>query len=196
MYTIKEQDSWFYLEQDGRQLTTPGGKPVRTMFKELADRLVVDLEKYGEDPGDPVSLVAFHYAMIEFFLNTPREQSEAQYLIGFDPKWDWTMTCPSGNPEMMMAWMGLFGLGVQMEEAKRWVNTLTEMQLCAATVIGAYFESVSIPYLMATVLNDFDAKKLKKYVKAISKYYPIGSVEDATKALENFKFYFNVDKGK
>jgi len=192
MYTINEREGWYYLEKNGRQLTSLGGNRVRTMFKDLAERLVVDLEKYGESPSSPVSLVAFHYSMLDFFVDGNREDMERQIIIGFDRGWDWTLTCPSGNPDLMMEWMSLFGRGeTQIENGIAWVKTLTKMQLCAVTVIGAYFESVNIPYLVATLIS---AKELKKYVQQIQRFQIWVSVEDGTKALENFLFYFNVDE--
>ena len=57
--------------------------------------------------------------------------------------------------------------------------------------MAAYFESVNIPYLVATLIS---AKELKKYVQQIQRFQIWVSVEDGTKALENFLFYFNVDE--
>ena len=69
MYSISNCDEGYAIEKDSKALLTTMGHPVRTAFKPLADRLIKDLEKYGEDPSDPVSIVAFHYAMIDFFYN-------------------------------------------------------------------------------------------------------------------------------
>ena len=71
MYSISKSDcgEWYCIEKESKPLLTTMGHPVRTAFKSLADKLLTDLEKYGEDPSDPVSIVAFHYAMIDFFYN-------------------------------------------------------------------------------------------------------------------------------
>ena len=59
MYALKREGEWYVLCKNGVELLTPQNRSVKTKFKALADRLVLDLEKYGEDPGNPLSLVAF-----------------------------------------------------------------------------------------------------------------------------------------
>jgi len=196
MYTIKEQDGWYYLKKDGQQLHAPGGKVVKSMFKDLAERLAEDLEKYGEDPSDPVSLVAFHYAMTAFFLDNPRPMLEHSVEIGLSTDWDWTLANNPPDPHVWMAWVGLFGTPEsQIEKGKEWVKSLTMMQLCATTVVGRYFESVNIPYIVATEIVPRKLS-LKRFVQRIRKYNPYLDVDNCAKVLENFVFYFNVDKGE
>ena len=67
MYGLREQGDWYHIEEDGRHVRTPMGQPAKTKSRVLADGLVADLETFGDDPSNPESLVAFHYAMIDFF---------------------------------------------------------------------------------------------------------------------------------
>ena len=191
MYTIKKDDKWYKLEKDAKTLVTPMGQPVMTQFKTLANKLLSDLKKYGEDPSDPVSLVAFHYAMIDFFLDTPRTALVQSVAIGLTKQNDWTFNCPTAAPEMLMEWMGLFGTGSSnATPGKKWVSSLSLMKLCAVTVLGRALESVNIPFIIATKLSP---KDLPAYAKAINKYYPYVSSQEMTKYFKNFIFYFTLD---
>jgi hypothetical protein len=67
MYGFRKDGDWFFIDKKSKVLTTPMGQPVKTRNMALAERLVADLEKFGESPSDPVSIVAFHYAMLDFF---------------------------------------------------------------------------------------------------------------------------------
>jgi len=73
MYTISRDEESLLIEKDGQPLLTPMMHPVRTVFRPLADRLLEDLVAYGEDPSNPMSLVAFQYAMVDFFSVMPRK---------------------------------------------------------------------------------------------------------------------------
>ncbi|MFC1591236.1 hypothetical protein ACFL43_01800 [Thermodesulfobacteriota bacterium] len=193
MYKFKKDGDQYNLYKDNAPLTTPAGSPVATMYQPVAKRLVKDLEKYGEDPSNPISLVAFQYATIDFFMEMPREELEHSVAIGLEKDADWTFNCPTASPEPMMQWWGTFGkYSTQSENGKEWIPTLTLMQLCSVCIIGRALESVNIPFIVATIL---EKKHLAGFAKEINKYYPYVSVAELKKYFDNFLFYFNADGG-
>lgn len=192
MYGIRQDGDWYLIEKDSQPLLTPMGRPVKTIHKSLADRLISDLKKHGESPSDPVSIVAFHYAMIDFFSVMPRAELEKSVAIGLDPENDWTFNCPTAAPEHMIKWLNLFGTSSQnIERGKRWLSSLSLPQLCAVCVIGRALESVNIPFILATMLSSRD---IKKYAKEIHTYYPYVNINDLSTYFENFLFYFSLDE--
>jgi hypothetical protein len=193
VYTIRKDQDQYILEKSGKPLLTPRGESVRTTHQILADRLLADLRKHGEDPSDPVSLVAFHYPMIDFFNDAPRVGLEHSVAIGLDQENDWTFNCPTAAPEPMMKWMSFFGThSTRSEQGKKWLSTLSLMQLCAVCVVGRATESVNIPFTAA--MTQFSEKEIVAYAKIVNEYYPYLSTQDLTQILKNFLFYFNLDK--
>jgi hypothetical protein len=191
MYDIVRSSGSHLVVKDGAPLLTVMGRPVQTTHVPLARRLVKDLSTYGEDPTDPVSLVAFHYAMIDFFLVMPRAELEHLVAIGLDCENDWTFQCPTAAPEPMMDWMGLFGThSTRAEAGKKWLSSLTLTQLCAVCVLGRGLESVNIPFMLATMLAP---EEVSRFAKAINGYYPYVGVKNLTKFFRNFLFYYGLD---
>ena len=178
------------IEKDGQPLLTPMMRPVKTVFRPLADRLLEDLTAYGEDPSNPVSLVAFQYAMIDFFSVMPREELEHSIATGLDHENDWTFNCPTAAPEPLMHWTKLFGTHSENAgRGKEWLSSLTLIQLCAAYVIGRALRSVNISYIVAT----FNPHDVESYAKEVNGCCPFVKIEDMTKYFENYLFFFTLE---
>jgi len=191
MYSYKKDDGINKFYKKDQPLLTPMGSPVTTAYDALAKRLEEHLNKYGEDPRDPVSIVAFHYAMIDFFSVMPREKLEDNIRIGLSREQDWTFNCPTAAPEMMMNWFGLFGrFDDRVSEASEWLSTLSLLQLCAVCVIGKAMESVNIPFIVGRLKK----KHLKAFAKEVNKFYPYVPTNDLTKFFENLHFYYTVEQ--
>ncbi len=190
MYSLVREEDWHVVHTNGRVLTTPGGKPVKTKSAELADKLLSDLNEHGESPSDPISLVAFHYPMIDFFSCMPRAELEHSVAIGLERQNDWTFNCPSAAPEPVMKWMSLFGAtSAHADRAKLWLPTISLTQLCAVCVLGKAIESVNIPFIVATVLQ----KENRAYfADEIAKLYPYVRSDQVLAWIENFTFYYNL----
>lgn len=193
MYSFFEENKTFCITKRGNPLTTPQGLPVRTRFKALAEKLTEDLSKFGESPTDCQSIVAFHFAFLDFFLTTPRPALEQSILAGLDIDNDWTFNCPTATPEPMMRWFSVFGSHENSaREATSWVFSLTLEQLCATCVLGKAIKSVNIPYILAKKSSD---KNLPKLIKAINEYYPYYGKAKLKRYYENFLFYFHLENG-
>ena len=192
MYKSKKTDEWVIICKNDRELLTPRKRVVKTKYQARADRLILDLKKYGEDPTNPLSIVAFHYPMIDFFSDGSRGELERSISIGLDRGNDWTLECPSAEPNFWMRWLGVFGNGQQQsEEGKKWLSQISPMQLCAVCIIGKVLESVNIPFIVATKLKP---SALKSFSKEIVKHYPYVSAKDLAVYFDNYLFYFNVEK--
>lgn len=192
MYKIRKDGDWYCIEKNSQPLATPMGQPVKTQHKALAERLVAHLEEFGESPSNPVSIVAFHYAMIDMHSRLPRETLEADIANGFDIDLDWTFSCPSATPGPMMEWMSTFGTATTNAEAGReWASTLSRCQLCAACVLGAAMESVNIPFIVSAMR---DPQEIAEYAERVCRYYPYVGPEELARNFENFVFYYTLDE--
>ncbi len=190
MYKMVQEGDNFTVYKDDIMLRTPQGSQVCTKFEPLATKLLGDLMSYGEDPSDPISLVAFHYAMIDFFAIIPREELERNVALGLEQSNDWTFNCPSVAPETMMPWYSVFGTyDSNYKEAIEWLKTLTRMQLCAVCVIGRALESVNIPFIAAHLKK---ARDMKVLVDMIHRNYPYVGKKDLKKYLDNYMYYFRL----
>jgi hypothetical protein len=175
--------------RDGKALVTPGGKVVATSSPVLAKRLLADLRAHGESPMSPVSLVAFHYPLLDFFFDVPRERLQQSVLLGLEPNSDWTSRCPSAAPEAMMRWMALFGDSQLCDQAVDWVLGLNMRQLCAVTVLGRGVESVRVPFLIATKIN---RRHLRAYANEVADVCGFVSGQDLYRYFGNFLFYYGL----
>ena len=191
VYGYTESNNEFTIICNDKPVKSPNGNIVITKNMTLAEKLVSDLETYGNDPSNPGSIVAFHYPFIDFFSVNPREELEFNVSSGLDMYNDWTLICPSAEPGYFMAWMNLFGNGTeQSEKGKAWLKQLSLKQLCAVCVLGRVIESVNIPYIVATELP---ANEIHSFVQKISAIYQYVSAEELTLYIKNYLFYFNLD---
>ncbi|NCC04609.1 MAG: hypothetical protein EOM37_11350 [Proteobacteria bacterium] len=188
---MKEGD-YYYIFKNSKKINTPMGQIVKTKFQSLADKLVNDLITFGESPTDPVSIVAFHFAMIDFFSTMPRAELEQSVAVGLDRENDWTFNCPSAEPEFKMKWMGIFGTSTSnAKNGRDWLSSLSLIQLCAVCVTGRALESVNIPFI---ITNYISHDNIKVFAREIVERYPFIKIEELIKIIENYMFYFSLEK--
>lgn len=187
-YKIIRQDAEFVITKDGSPVTTPAGRALATPSKELAERLVQHLCKFGEQPGDAISLVTFHFSYLDFFNTVPRPELERSIALGLDEDKDWTFTQRPVGTASDAKWVKLFGTHANNASAgKHWLSSLPLTQLCAVCVIGRYLESVNIPYILATQLS---FGQVPAFAKDVHDRYPYMSADSILVAFGNFLFYF------
>jgi hypothetical protein len=192
MYDFEKQRGSYVLRVDGEELHTPMGMPVFTGSRELAKKLCEDLERFGEKPSNPLSLVAFHYAMIDFFSDMPRAETEYSVVFGLNKENDWTFNCPTAEPHAQMEWMGLFGTySNNAEKGKEWLASLSLPQLCSVCIVGRAIESVNIPFIISTMLK---AEIIYDFAEAVVARYPYFSKDEMGRLFDNYLFYFNLDE--
>ena len=191
MYSFIKEDGNYHLMKKYKKIRTPMGQVVTTNFRSLAERLTTDLNTFGESPTDPVSIVAFHYALIDFFSMMPREELERSVAAGLERENDWTFNCPSAEPEYNMKWIGIFGTSTSSaSKAKEWLRSLSLIQMCAVCVIGRALESVNIPFI---ITNFISSNNINTFTKEIASRYHYVSLEELKRIIENYLFYFSIE---
>jgi len=190
LYSYKNVKNTYNICDNDELLLTPMGRTVESNSLELSKRLIEDLEEYGESPGNPESLVAFHYPMIDFFKTRKRENLQYSVEIGLSPEEDWTLQCSAPDPNIMMKWWDTFGRAErQIPKGRKWLDTLKLNQLCAVTVLGNVMKSVNIPFVLAT--KDVSAEE---YAKMVVECQPYLDEEIIVKYFKNFRYYYSLDK--
>lgn len=190
MYKINEEQGMYFLIDGDKELLTPMKHKVTTRSLELAERLSKDMNKYGCDPSNPISIVAFHYAMLDFFSILTREELEHSIAIGLSKDYDWTLDCGAPDPNAFMEWWSVFGnADSQISSGLKWIKSLNLNQLCAVCVIGRALESVNIPYILSTSLK---SSELKNFIAFIDRAYPYIGKKNLKKYFENYFFFFNL----
>lgn len=190
MYSFVNEANQYLIVKDGSLLTTPMGNTVKTKHGNLANRLAHHLNIFGEDPSNPVSIVAFHYAMIDFFSTMPRDELERSVALGLTIEHDWTFNRPA-SPDELMKMISLFGdTSEHISKGSKWLSDISRIQLCAVCVVGRYIESVNIPYIIVNILPK---SKLEDFSKEISMIYPYVEVSSLLRCFKNFIFYYSID---
>lgn len=192
MYSFKQDGDNYIFFKGENELLTPGGAAVTTNHQPLAVRLLEDLDKYGEEWTSALSMVTFHYQMIDIFSKSSRAQIEHLLLTAMDRNNDWTFDCPSKIPEIILEWVSIFGTHADnYAQTKEWFPTLNIMQLTAICVIESTLESVNIPFVVATKIQP---QNMPKFINQVYFQFPYGSREEIKQYLDNFLFYFNLEK--
>lgn len=77
-FSIEERAGGYYLLDNGKQVTTPGGAIVCTRSEELAHSLVESGNYTNGDYTSPTSLLCFHYSTLDFGLKWTDSEKEEQ----------------------------------------------------------------------------------------------------------------------
>lgn len=189
MFRYEKKSDAFIFYKGNECIKTWNGKDLKTRSQIVADELINDLEKFGADPTNPLSLAAYVYPMLDFFERIPKEESIHSIEIGLNSYNDWTLDCPTADPHNLMNWWGVFGKpDNQIEKGKEWLHKLELHQLCAVTIIGRSLESVNIPFLLDTI---YRGKNTDDFIKTIFKFYPYVSKRELKIYFEKFYLYFD-----
>ena len=102
---VDDQENEKYVIYDGdTTLKTPAGNTVTTLYKPLAERIVLDLTKFGYSFHSSSSILAWHFTMIDNFARMSHEQVEQLLQSSFLTQPDWTCIEAHGS-----AWQRAFG---------------------------------------------------------------------------------------
>ena len=200
--TDKNGNIYFeFYDSNGKILLTPGKTKVTTKYSQLADKLVMDLNEYGESPKDALSIVAFHYTMVEYFSKYTQKELIKILCDSFLLGTDWTSKCPTANPDAWMEWVSYFGNN--WEERKKAIIELfhekSNMELCAMCCLGNYYESINIPYILFILMNKngkISVKASNQLAKMIEVYYQYVSKKESIIVFNNFQLYTNLERMK
>ncbi|WP_242333351.1 hypothetical protein [Anaeromyxobacter sp. SG66] len=140
--SVARLDEWFVVVDGRTPVKTPGGTPVVSHHRELAEHMARDIAATGRDPTHRTNMFALQAGYLDFGLTVPRSDLEVPVIQMW--KSDIFVNRPA-DPELMMPLMALWGLErlgrAEFEEA---VHRLTLRQLMVLMQCGAQYQSSAI----------------------------------------------------
>ena len=186
MFAYEKDKDIFYIIKNSKRLYTPTKSLVYTSSQTLADNLIKDMKIYGEDPTDICSIIAFHYAYLDFYKNSTREVIESNIASGLDEKLDWTFY-QQDNQNNKVKVFGEFQ--EQRLKCLKWLSQISLHQLAAVCVVGRALESVNVAYLAMETYKGADIHTL---ISLVLKFYPYIDKKTLKTFFNNFFIYFNI----
>lgn len=187
---VRNDDCYFFIDENKEYATTPRGAVLKTCYLELAERIIKDLDIYGPDVFSAESILPWHYTMVENFSKMEHKQVENVLADSFINRYDWTYTTDVEGTE----WEEIWGVrGIREGEIMEWLSKITHMQMTAACCIGNAYHSINIAYILATIMETYDGnereikfKELADFVGENSEYY--ATIDD----FKTFELYYGI----
>lgn len=191
-YSYKAEGDRYIIYEDDHVLTTPAGNKVGTLYKHLADRIILDLERYGMNVRSASSILAWHFTMIDNFAPMGHERVEQIMGNSFLTHVDWTCRERYGA-----GWGKIFGdWGDRREYLEQWLSKATLMQMTAACCIGNAYESLNLALVLALILEKYEGEardeKLGEVAQLIADTYQFGSYDDIFNDFKTFELYYGI----
>jgi len=188
--------SYFFSDNRGSApdlIRTPGGTRVSTIYRQLADRLLLDLQAYGTDASAPASLLPWHYSLIDLFSRMEHEQVEAILESGFLSCSDWTLE----GGEVSALYPAFGTAPERIDEIRAWIRKCTPMQLTAAACIGNSYHSINLAFVLAHLMENYRDADLDSRFVALAQllaehnadYAP---AEKLLQDFQNFRLYYGI----
>ncbi|MCQ2512434.1 MAG: hypothetical protein MJ092_03505 [Lachnospiraceae bacterium] len=195
IYSVGDGDDTQYFlvtKKDGKlaHVNSPKGEWVRTQYKQLADRILEDLEEYGDEEFEPESILPWHCTLIDNFINMSHSEIELILNDSFLKKNDWTYGIESD-------WKDLFGEeATRVEEIRKWLKECTYMQMTAACCIGNAYFSLNLSYVLALMMENFHGEELQdnfgKLAQLVEENVPYGMYDEIMEMFGNFELYYGI----
>jgi hypothetical protein len=74
--SVKMSGEWWVVQHAGEMLRTPGGAPVVSRFRELADEVAADVARFGPDPTAKASTFSLQASYLDFGIPVRRDALE------------------------------------------------------------------------------------------------------------------------
>ena len=191
-YTYQKDGDRYVIYQDEQVLKTPAGLKVTTLYKPLADRILLDLERYGMNYRSSHSILAWHFTMIDNFASMGRARVEHAMAASFLTHPDWTCREKHGSD-----WSCAFGnWSSRQEQLAYWLQRMTLMQLTAACCIANAYESLNVAFVLALILErsrgEERDKKLSYAASLLADTYLYGTYEEICSTFKTFELYSGI----
>lgn len=187
------QENEKYVIYDGdTTLKTPAGNTVTTNYRPLADRIVLDLTKFGYSFHSSSSILAWHFTMIDNFSKMSHEEVEQLLQSSFLGQPDWTCVEAHGT-----AWRRAFGdVGTRYHRIRAWLHDATIMQMTAACCIGNAYESLNMAFSLAMIMETYTDEsrdaKLNELAQMVADTMQFGSYSDIYTDFKTFELYYGI----
>lgn len=172
---------------------TPKGNFLETSYETIANRILTDLDKFGEEYESSQSILTWQSTIIDYV--SEMDKSEVlEALDGFlDNGNDWTFT----RNQEKEKWVNLFGEPVARKTSIRnWLPRCTHMQLNAVNVIAKVFGSINIAYVLACLMEKYKGTQLDKefyrYACFIYDNWDCGDSEDFYNDFKTFQLCYGI----
>ena len=187
----KCEDRYYIFDTTGEKptpLKTPSGKLCDTSYYVLADRVLCDLEEYGEDNMTGESIIPWHFTMVDNFYPMQHEQVVAMLNECFLQKYDWTYD---------FGYEKVFGDSkTRVAEIKEWLSECTHMQMTAACCIGNAYHSINVAYVLALIMENCNEslweEQFQLLAEMLEKHSMFDDVESILRVLDTFRFYYGI----
>ena len=187
---LKREGSYFFEKQTEGLVKTPGGVILRTIYPNLADRILQDLTESGEMNFSADSILPWHYTMVENFSRMDHEDVERLLEQSFLLRYDWTFSVRTSGTK----WAPFFGKqDKRLGQIKEWLSKCTHMQMTAACCIGNAYHSINMSFVLALLMETYSGEEresafeeLADFVSERSEYY--ATVDD----FKTFELYYGI----
>ena len=192
-YTYEFENGEYVFYKNDRVLkTVVGNNVVKTSYKPLADRMIKDLDKYGEDFRNSFSIISWHYTLLDKALPLGHKRFEEAMIRSFLTSDDWYAMYGVDNGADYMCrsveWQSIVVI------IKEWLSKMSLMQIVAACCIANAYESLYVAFNFALLLESTDnAIDFDKF-KAFFEVFPVNlfgiSFEEFYNEYKTFELYY------
>ncbi len=191
---VFREDKYYFLDEDGKVICTPGGHAISTIYRKLANRIFEDIVSYGLDDMGSYSILPWHYTMIDNFAQMGKVRVIQVLEQSFLTKKDWTFV-PNNE-----SWNRVFGMeSIRKEEVMTWLSKCSIMQLTAACCIANAYHSINMAFSMAKTLEQSTDESRRTVMANFSELAAqgtemtgMGSAFDIMQDFDTFELYYGI----
>lgn len=191
-YSVKKKDDKYVIYEDDHIFTTPLGNQVTTLYKSIADRILLDIDRYGTDFHSADSILSWHFTTIDSFAPMSHNRVEQILASSFLKTVDWTCREYHGS-----AWLNYFGKWEDRHDLiLKWLHNATIMQMTAACCIGNAYHSLNLALTLAAIMErdagNARAESFSNLAHIIEDNTLYGSYSDLINDFQTFELYYGI----
>lgn len=187
MYQVLFKEGTYQIVKQGMPVHTPAGSRVETTSEGLAERLREHFNAMGTSNEDWRSIAHFHFPLLDFVRHYAREEVILRMVLDLDPYNDWTLQQIAQDPELENRRYRLFGqTSEQLAQARAWLQSRNDYQLCAALVLGRDLGSINAAFMAA---NNSNKEHELVFLNGLTLFKPELGQRPLQELLANYHFY-------
>lgn len=176
IYTVKEAEGWFYIYENQNVMRSENGYfQVKTSYKELAIRVVKDLNEYGKNFDSPESIAYYHLTAINDFIVRLDKGRHIDFM----------------KSEFLISKDFLLSSTHDKEEdgdLRYWFYSISTTQACAVYCLAKWCNNIYAVFKFAQLLES-TGSLVNSYINSI---YKENSIDEklSKRSFENFAYYY------